>query len=48
MQRLQDANQGLQWPVLMAANTLLVLPIYIIFIVLNKQIMSSFGYKGIK
>ena len=24
MQRLQDANQGLQWPVLMAANTLLV------------------------
>ena len=48
MQRLQDANQGLQWPVLMAANTLLVLPIFIIFIVLNKQIMSSFGYKGIK
>ena len=48
MQRLQDANQGLQWPVLMAANTLLVLPIFIIFIVLNNQIMSSFGYKGIK
>ena len=45
MQRLQDANQGLQWPVLMAANTLLVLPIFIIFIVLNNQIMSSFGYK---
>lgn len=48
MQRLQDANQGLQWPELMAANTLLVLPIFIIFVVLNKQIISSFGYKGIK
>ncbi len=48
MQRLQDANQGLEWPVLMAGNTMVVLPILILFIVLNKQILSSFGYKGIK
>lgn len=48
MQRLQDANQGLDWPVLMAGNTLLVLPVLVIFIFLNRQIISSFGYKGIK
>ena len=48
MQRLQDANQGLEWPVLMAGNTLVVLPVLLLFIVLNKQILSSFGYKGIK
>lgn len=48
MQRLQDANQGLEWPVLMAANTLVVLPVLILFIVLSRQIMESFGYRGNK
>lgn len=48
MQRLQDAHQGLDWPVLMAGNTLIVLPVLLIFLFLNKQIISSFGYKGIK
>lgn len=48
MQRLQDVHQGLEWPVLMAGNTLIVLPVLILFLILNKQIISSFGYKGIK
>ena len=48
MQRLQDANQGLEWPVLMAANPLVVLPVLILFVVLSRQIMESFGYKGSK
>lgn len=48
MQRLQDAHQGLEWPVLMAGNSILVIPILLIFLVLNRQIMESFGYKGIK
>lgn len=48
MQRLQDSNQGLDWPVLMAANTLVVLPVLILFLLLSRQIMSSFGYKGTK
>ena len=48
MQRLQDANQGLQWPVLMAANTLVVLPVLLLFLFLSRQIMSSFGYRGSK
>lgn len=48
MQRLQDANQGLEWPVLMAANTLVVLPVLILFVILSRQIMESFGYRGSK
>ncbi len=48
MQRLQDANQGLDWPVLMAANSLLVLPVLLLFLLLSRQILSSFGYRGIK
>ena len=48
MQRLQDAHQGLEWPTLMAGNSILVVPVLIIFLILNKQIMASFGYKGIK
>lgn len=48
MQRLQDANQGLDWPVLMAANSMIVLPVLIMFLFLSKQIMGSFGYRGNK
>ena len=48
MQRLQDIHQGLEWPVLMAGNALIVLPVLILFLLLNRQIISSFGYKGIK
>lgn len=48
MQRLQDAHQGLEWPVLMAANSLLVLPVLLLFLLLSRQILSSFGYRGIK
>ena len=43
-----DCVTGVAHGTTVATNTLLVLPIFIIFIVLNKQIMSSFGYKGIK
>ena len=48
MQRLEDTNQGLNWPILMAANTVLVLPILILFLFLSKQILDSLGYKGDK
>lgn len=48
MQRLQDAHQGLEWPVLMAANSLLVLPVLLLFLLLSRQLLSSFGYRGIK
>lgn len=45
MQRLQDANQGVEWPTLMAANSILTLPVLILFLLLSKQILLSFGYQ---
>lgn len=48
MQRLQDFHQGLEWPVLMAGSTLIILPVLILLLILNKQSISSFGCKGIK
>lgn len=45
MQRLQDANQGVEWPTIMAANSILTLPVLIIFLLLSKQILLSFGYQ---
>lgn len=45
MQHLQDANQGVEWPTLMAANSILTLPVLILFLLLSKQILLSFGYQ---
>ena len=45
MQRLQDANQGVEWPTIMAANSILTLPVLILFLLLSKQILLSFGYQ---
>ena len=45
MQRLQDANQGVEWPTLMAANSILTLPVLILILLLSKQILLSFGYQ---
>lgn len=44
MQRLQEANQGIEWPSLMAANSILTVPVWILFLLLSKQILLSFGY----
>lgn len=32
----------------MAANSLLVLPVLLLFLLLSRQLLSSFGYRGIK
>ena len=45
MQCLQDANQGVEWPTIMAANSILTLPVLILFLLLSKQILLSFGYQ---
>ena len=45
MQRLQEANQGIEWPSLMAANSILTVPVWILFLLLSKQILLSFGYQ---
>ena len=44
----QDAEQGLQWNLIMAGNLILVVPILIIYCFGSKQIIKAFTYNGIK
>lgn len=46
--RLRDQDVGTEWPIVMAGNVLLVLPILIIFLIASKKIISAMAYKGIK
>lgn len=45
---LQDAEGLFNWPVSMAANTILVIPILILYIFANRKIVKAFVYSGIK
>lgn len=42
------AEGGTNWPVLMAACLMMILPIVVAYIFFNKKIQSAFVYKGIK
>lgn len=44
----QDAEQGLQWNLIMAGNLILLVPILIIYCFGSKQIIKAFTYNGIK
>ena len=48
IERMKDMELGLNWPTVMAGNTILVVPILIIFVLLAKKIFASMGYRGVK
>jgi len=48
IERLKDQDAGINWPLIMAGNTIMVLPILLIFLLMSKKIVSSMGYRGIK
>ncbi len=48
VEKLRDAELGIRWNTLMAANTLLVVPILIVFIFASKKIIEGFAYRGVK
>lgn len=48
VEKLRDAELGIRWNTLMAANTLLVMPILIVFIFASKKIIEGFAYRGVK
>ena len=48
VEHLRDAELGVRWNTVMAANTLLVLPILIVFIFASKKIIEGFAYRGVK
>lgn len=45
---LNTTEGGTDWPVLMAACLMMILPIVVAYIFFNKKIQSAFVYKGIK
>ena len=48
VEKLRDVEMGIRWNSLMAANTLLVVPILIVFIFASKKIIEGFAYRGMK
>jgi len=48
IERLRDAEQGLIWNNIMAGNSILVLPVIIVFLFASKKIIQAFAYKGMK
>ena len=48
VEKLRDAELGIRWNTLMAANTLRVRPILIVFIFASKKIIEGFAYRGVK
>lgn len=48
VERIKDAEYGFQWNDIMAANSLLVFPVIIVFLIMSKKIIEAFTYKGLK
>lgn len=48
IESLKNLEAGLDWPVIMAGNFILVIPILIAFLLFSKKIISAMAYKGIK
>lgn len=45
---LKDIEGALSWEIIMAGNVILVVPILIVYLFANKQIIKAFAYSGIK
>ena len=48
IEKLKDVDLGYNWPAIMAGNTMLVLPVLVIYFFASKQIMKAFTYSGVK
>ena len=45
---LKSLGDGIEQPIIMAGNFLLVGPILIVFLIFSKQIIASMAYRGVK
>ena len=48
IESLKNLEGGLQWPIIMAGNCILVLPILLLFLAASKKIIASMAYRGMK
>ena len=48
IEKIKDAEYGLAWNNIMAANCILVVPVLIVFLFASKKIIQAFAYRGMK
>lgn len=48
IESLKALEGGMQWPVIMAGNVVLVLPVLLAFLLASKKIIASLAYRGVK
>lgn len=48
IEKIKDAEYGLIWNNIMAANVILVVPVVIVFLFASKKIIQAFAYNGMK
>lgn len=48
IEKIKDAEYGLIWNNIMAANVILVVPVVIVFLFASKKIIKAFAYNGMK
>jgi sn-glycerol 3-phosphate transport system permease protein len=48
IQSMKDMEGGMQWPIIMAGNCILVLPVLILFLAASKKIIAAMAYRGVK
>lgn len=48
IEKIKDAEMGIQWNTIMAANCILVVPVLIVFLFASKKIIQAFAYRGVK
>ncbi len=48
IEKIKDAEYGLIWNNIMAANMILVVPVLIVFFFASRKIIEAFGYNGVK
>ncbi len=48
IQSMKDMEGGLKWPLIMAGNCVLVLPVLLLFLAASKKIIAAMAYRGVK
>lgn len=48
IESMKNLEGGLQWPIIMAGNCILVLPILVLFLAASKKIIAAMAYRGVK
>lgn len=48
IQSMKDMEGGLKWPLIMAGNCVLVLPVLVLFLAASKKIIAAMAYRGVK